>query len=76
LDLYACTECGRCQELCPAWNTGKPLSPKLLIMSMRDHMESASNKEIVSQELVDGNVPGDRTVADVIEHGDLMLDKG
>ena len=39
-------------------------------------MESASNKEIVSQELVDGNVPGDRTVADVIEHGDLMLDKG
>lgn len=76
LDLYACTECGRCQELCPAWNTGKPLSPKLVIMSMRDHMESASNKEIVSQELVDGNVPGDRTVADVIEHGDLMLDKG
>lgn len=76
LDLYACTECGRCQELCPAWNTGKPLSPKLLIMSMRDHIESASNKEIVSQELVDGNVPGDRTVADVIEHGDLMLDKG
>ena len=76
LDLYACTECGRCQELCPAWNTGKPLSPKLLIMSMRDHMESASDKEIVSQELVDGNVPGGRTVADVIEHGDLMLDKG
>ena len=30
LDLYACTECGRCQSACPAWNTGKPLSPKLL----------------------------------------------
>ena len=30
LDLYACTECGRCQSVCPAWNTGKPLSPKLL----------------------------------------------
>ncbi len=38
LDLYACTECGRCQSVCPAWNTGKPLSPKLLIMNLRDHL--------------------------------------
>ena len=42
LDLVTCTECGRCQAVCPAWNTGKPLSPKLLIMSLRDNMfESA-----------------------------------
>lgn len=38
LDLATCTECGRCQEQCPAWNTGKPLSPKLLVMSLRDHL--------------------------------------
>jgi Fe-S oxidoreductase len=38
LDTYTCTECGRCQEVCPAWNTGKPLSPKLLIMNLRDHV--------------------------------------
>ena len=38
LDLYACTECGRCQAACPAWNTGKPLSPKLLVMNLRDHL--------------------------------------
>ncbi|WP_175411948.1 (Fe-S)-binding protein [Streptomyces sp. TRM64462] len=37
LDFATCTECGRCQSQCPAWNTGKPLSPKLLIMSLRDH---------------------------------------
>ena len=37
LDFASCTECGRCQSQCPAWNTGKPLSPKLLIMSLRDH---------------------------------------
>ncbi|RMI28693.1 (Fe-S)-binding protein [Nocardia stercoris] len=37
LDVTTCTECGRCQSQCPAWNTGKPLSPKLLIMSLRDH---------------------------------------
>ena len=42
LDLVTCTECGRCQEQCPAWNTDKPLSPKLLIMALREHMfESA-----------------------------------
>lgn len=38
LDLATCTECGRCQEQCPAWNTNKPLSPKLLIMDLREHL--------------------------------------
>jgi Fe-S oxidoreductase len=37
LDFSTCTECGRCQSQCPAWNTGKPLSPKLMILSLRDH---------------------------------------
>ena len=37
LDFATCTECGRCQSQCPAWNTDKPLSPKLLIMNLRDH---------------------------------------
>jgi Fe-S oxidoreductase len=37
LDFSTCTECGRCQSQCPAWNTGKPLSPKLLITNLRDH---------------------------------------
>jgi len=37
LDFTTCTECGRCQDQCPAWNTAKPLSPKLLILSLRDH---------------------------------------
>ncbi len=38
LDFATCTECGRCQSACPAWNTEKPLSPKLLIMNLRDNM--------------------------------------
>lgn len=38
LDMATCTECGRCQSQCPAWNTGKPLSPKLVIMNLRDHL--------------------------------------
>jgi len=38
LDTMSCTECGRCQDVCPAWATGKELSPKLLIMNLRDHV--------------------------------------
>src|SRR3954469_21650471 len=37
LDFTTCTECGRCQSQCPAWNTDKPLSPKLLVTALRDH---------------------------------------
>ncbi|RNI25367.1 (Fe-S)-binding protein [Flexivirga caeni] len=37
LDFSTCTECGRCQSQCPAWNTDKPLSPKLLMMTLREH---------------------------------------
>jgi Fe-S oxidoreductase len=37
LDLGTCTECGRCQSACPAWATGKPLSPKQVILDLRDH---------------------------------------
>jgi Fe-S oxidoreductase len=40
LDFSTCTECGRCQSQCPAWNTGKPLSPKLVILNLRDHAQA------------------------------------
>lgn len=36
LDATTCTECGRCQEQCPAWHTEKPLSPKLFVTDIRD----------------------------------------
>jgi len=38
LDLYACTECGRCSENCPANLTGKPLSPKETIHHLKKHL--------------------------------------
>ena len=38
LDTYSCTECGRCQDACPAFATGKTLSPKLVIMGLRDQV--------------------------------------
>lgn len=51
LDMASCTECGRCQSQCPAWHTEKPLSPKLLIMAMRDHAlaKVPSDKPIVGE---------------------------
>jgi len=38
VDTMSCTECGRCQDVCPAYATGKELSPKLLIMGLRDQL--------------------------------------
>ena len=38
MDAFSCTECGRCQDACPAYFTGKTLSPKLVIMGVRDHL--------------------------------------
>ena len=38
IDLYACAECGRCTNMCPASGTGKTLSPMDLIVKMRDHL--------------------------------------
>ena len=38
IDLYACVECGRCTNMCPATGTGKMLSPMDLIVKMRDHL--------------------------------------
>ena len=38
LDLYSCTECGRCQSVCPAYAAGLPLNPKTLITDLRDHL--------------------------------------
>ncbi|OPX88392.1 MAG: succinate dehydrogenase/fumarate reductase iron-sulfur subunit [Pelotomaculum sp. PtaB.Bin104] len=55
LDCYACAECGRCQDNCPAYLTGKPLSPKKLLAEIKEHLE-----EIVPGEprikVVDGHV--------------------
>jgi len=47
MDGFSCTECGRCQDACPAYATGKILSPKLLIMGVRDQVFAQSAEPIV-----------------------------
>ncbi|GAB2765580.1 heterodisulfide reductase-related iron-sulfur binding cluster [Terrabacter koreensis] len=51
LDFTTCTECGRCQSQCPAWNTDKPLSPKLLVMTLRDHAHAKAPWLLASEEV-------------------------
>jgi len=48
LDTVSCTECGRCQDVCPAYATGKALSPKLLIMAVRDQLMAEGPKALAS----------------------------
>ncbi|MBV9196748.1 MAG: (Fe-S)-binding protein [Solirubrobacterales bacterium] len=47
LDSFSCTECGRCQDACPAYATGKVLSPKLVIMGVRDAVLSEGDSKLV-----------------------------
>jgi Fe-S oxidoreductase len=51
LDAFSCTECGRCQDACPAWATGKALSPKLLIMGIRDQLFAEGPAALAGGEL-------------------------
>lgn len=47
LDGFSCTECGRCQDACPAFATGKVLSPKLVVMGVRDNVFAQSDEPII-----------------------------
>ncbi|MEO7448608.1 MAG: (Fe-S)-binding protein, partial [Humibacillus sp.] len=58
LDFSTCTECGRCQSQCPAWNTDKPLSPKLLVMALRDHANAKSPWLLASEEVRAAGIEG------------------
>ncbi|MGK5087949.1 (Fe-S)-binding protein [Bdellovibrionota bacterium FG-2] len=64
LDYYSCTECGRCQDLCPAYNTQKPLSPKALIMDLKDNLYRNKEKVLAGKDdeitpLIDENITED-----------------
>ena len=80
LDTFTCTECGRCQSVCPAWNTGKPLSPKLLIMNLRDHvfdhgdeiLDARADKKEHEKVPLNPNVVEDEVVWDCVTCGACM----
>jgi Fe-S oxidoreductase len=57
LDGFSCTECGRCQDACPAFATGKALSPKLLIMGLRDQVFADGPALLAGGERAEGLAP-------------------
>jgi len=60
LDLYSCTECGRCQEQCPAFLTGKPLNPKMIIVDSRENLlQTARNGGRPKESLIGGAIKED-----------------
>ena len=75
LDGFTCTECGRCQAACPAWNTGKPLNPKTFIMGLRDMSVEAEhgidlipNSPIVRETYgLDGGVTPERVAKPIVD---------
>ena len=54
MDAFSCTECGRCQDACPAYATGKALSPKLVIMGVRDHLFEEGPKALAAGDEYEG----------------------
>ncbi len=74
LDMASCTECGRCQSQCPAWNTGKPLSPKLLIMNLRDHLFAKAPYILGSKEVPEDHVPD--FTSNEADHGHHVPESG
>jgi len=66
LDLYACTECGRCQDACPAHNTQKPLSPKALIIDLKDILYQNQAAVLAGKPEEVGPVLGPKITDDVI----------
>jgi len=74
LDMATCTECGRCQSQCPAWNTGKPLSPKLVIMNLRDHLFAKAPYILGTKTAPEDHVPNFHDAG--TEHGHHVPESG
>jgi Fe-S oxidoreductase len=72
LDFATCTECGRCQDQCPAWHTGKPLSPKLVVMDLRDHLFAKAPYLIGGRDMPEEgavSLPGIKEAGNPHQHG-------
>ncbi|MDQ3829436.1 MAG: (Fe-S)-binding protein, partial [Candidatus Tectomicrobia bacterium] len=87
LDLDACTACGRCQARCPAYNSGKPLSPKQVILDLRNHMhelaktpvagtgqEGAERREMVGGVILDETLWACTTCGACVQECPVMIE--
>lgn len=71
LDAYTCTECGRCTEQCPANLTGKKLSPRKVMMDIRDRVDEVSNTMAANSEMTAENYDDGKSLFDRITPEEL-----
>jgi Fe-S oxidoreductase len=71
LDSFACTECARCTNECPAYNTGKPLSPMQVVHDLRDDMKTHLKRGPLD-DLLERFQHGGEAVKDMREHKELV----
>jgi len=66
LDMYSCTECGRCSSVCPAAATGKPLAPRQFLLNLRDSLYENQSKILSGQTEFDSVVGEGKAVSDEV----------
>ena len=73
LDCYACAHCGRCQVSCPAFLSGKPLSPKKLILDLQEHLleEGKLLRRDKSSGQLEARTPDRHMIGDVVTEDEI-----
>ncbi len=71
LDMFSCTECGRCSSQCPATASGKPLAPRQLLLNLRDYVYEHPEQMTTQGPDNSGNVIKENIVGSVI-HDDVL----
>ena len=72
LDMYSCTECGRCSSACPATASGKPLAPRQLLLDLRDHLYSHEKELLQKKDGQNGEGAGANIVGENLIHDDVL----
>src|SRR5215470_6540053 len=77
LDMYSCTECGRCSSHCPATYSGKSLAPRQLLLDLRDYLYQHEDRMLAQNgagAAADGQPPtvGENIVGERLIHDDVL----
>ncbi len=72
LDMYSCTECGRCSSACPATASGKPLAPRQLLLDLRDHLYSHEKELLQKKDGQNGEGASANIVGENLIHDDVL----
>jgi Fe-S oxidoreductase len=76
LDMYSCTECGRCSSHCPATMSGKELAPRQLLLNLRDYLYEHEKDVLAAGPTAGGDAPpvtvGENIVGDRLIHDEVL----